>query len=164
MSEQSSSIYHHYIAELELNSDVFRFMLNSGMNEEICLWKPEPGVKNIFEILSFLIQVEKNDFREKIRVLLEGNNEEIIETISEISIPQSQQNRAIFAEMLKEFLSERDKSILSLKKIKQTEWKKNLKHNQLGIVSPEVILTNWLSNDYQCIRQILKLKFEYIKF
>ena len=44
------------------------------------------------------------------------------------------------------------------------QWDNYYEHPKFGKMSAKLFFTNWLAHDYLHIRQILKLKFDYLKF
>ena len=69
-----------------------------------------------------------------------------------------------FKMKLQEFLIERTNSIAWLKSLENTDWKMPVKKAEATPKSAEMVLVEWLSHDYHRIRQILHLKFEYVRF
>jgi hypothetical protein len=66
--------------------------------------------------------------------------------------------------MLKSFLSEREKSIIWLQSLNNVNWDLAFEHSKLGRLTAKHFLTNWLAHDYLHIKQILRLKYDYLKY
>jgi len=62
------------------------------------------------------------------------------------------------------FLEEREKSIQWLNALSNPKWNNAYKHPKFGRMTAKMFLTNWLSHDYLHIRQITKLKYDYLKY
>jgi hypothetical protein len=64
--------------------------------------------------------------------------------------------------MLEKFIKERESSLIWLKSLKNAIWDHSFEHPKLGTMSAKYFLNNWLAHDYLHIRQIIKLKFDYL--
>lgn len=154
--------YNEIINGLSGNKNVFKGML-FGLTEEIFLWKPSPEKWCLLEIVCHLYDEEREDFRARTRHFLETP----METLPPID-PQGwvqsrkyiQQN---YREMLINFLTEREQSIKYLQTLSNSKWDNAYEHPKFGMMSAKMFLSNWLAHDYLHIRQITKLKFEYLK-
>jgi hypothetical protein len=65
--------------------------------------------------------------------------------------------------MLFKFLKQRKVSVEYLRSLKNAPWKNAYKHSSLGEMSAELFLANWLAHDHLHIRQIMKLKYDFLK-
>ena len=64
--------------------------------------------------------------------------------------------------MLEKFITERESSINWLETLKNANWENSFDHPKLGAMTAKYFLNNWLAHDYLHIRQIIKLKFDYL--
>jgi hypothetical protein len=163
MSEIGKSNYHHYIFELEANKEVFRFML-ADMPESLHVWKPDPGELCALEVLCLLLDEEKEGFRTKIRQVLEELKVPLAEIRQDLWLNERAYMEQNFQAKLQDFLFERENSLEWLKSLEKPDWKYLRNDPVWGSVSTEMVLTDWLANDYLRIRQILHLKFMYVRF
>lgn len=65
--------------------------------------------------------------------------------------------------MVNKFLEEREASIAWLNLLKNPNWNNIYQHPHMGALSAKLFLSNWLAHDYLHIRQIINLKYEYLK-
>ena len=65
--------------------------------------------------------------------------------------------------MLESFITERTQSISWLKSLEHVNWNNSFEHSKLGTLTAKHFLANWLAHDYLHIRQIIRLKFNYLK-
>lgn len=156
-------IYDKIIQELARNKLVFKELLN-GLPEEEYLWKQNPDKWCLLEIICHLYDEEREDFRTRTKQVL---------TSPELPLPKIdpvgwvnerkylQQN---FSEKLKDFLFEREQSVKWLQTLKNPGWNNAYNHPKLGKMTARLFLSNWLAHDYLHIRQITKLRYEYLKF
>jgi hypothetical protein len=64
---------------------------------------------------------------------------------------------------LTRFLLEREHSVNWLQSLDSPEWNNTHHHPELGSMTAMQFLSNWLAHDYLHFRQIIKLKFDYLK-
>ncbi len=162
MTEMTKSGYHHYIAELESNTEVFRFMF-SEMPAQLYVWKPSAEEPCALEVLCLLLDEEKADFGNRMNQYLQGTFTENIHLDKKNWSVERKYMDQNFHEKLQEFLAQRKKTAEWLQSLENIQWKENQLGRKFAPVTAEMILTDWLSNDYTHIRQILHLKFDYIK-
>ena len=126
------------------------------------MWKPEPSKWCLIEIVCHLFDEEREDFRTRVRTTLEnpGKRPPPIDPVGWVKsrnyISQD------FEEMTQKFLIERTTSVDWLKSLNNPEWKNAYHHQELGNLSAEHFLANWLAHDYLHFRQINKLQFQYL--
>ena len=63
---------------------------------------------------------------------------------------------------LRNLFEEREKSLLWLDSLGLPDWKATYPHPQMGPMSAELILANWLAHDLFHIRQVTDLHFAYL--
>jgi hypothetical protein len=68
-----------------------------------------------------------------------------------------------YEEALQKFLSERDKSIEWLNTLTDPKWENAHQHPKLGELTAEMFFTSWLAHDYLHIKQITKIRYDYLK-
>lgn len=150
------------IQELSRNRDVFKELL-TGLTEEEYLWKPKPEKWCLLEIVCHLYDEEREDFRTRTRHVLENP----MKPLSPIDPSGWVQERAYirqnYANTLAKFVKERDQSVEWLQTLTSPKWDNAFKHPKFGQMTAKMFLSNWLAHDYLHIRQILKLKFGYLK-
>ena len=152
----------HIIEELKRNKTVFKNLLENLPPEQYN-WRFNPDKWCLLEILCHLIDEEREDLRQRVRNIL-INPELPLNSIDPIGWVKSRKyNERDFNAELKEFLHERDNSIKWLEHLENPKWDNFYKHPKLGNLSAKMIFANWLAHDYLHIRQILKLKYEYLK-
>jgi len=65
--------------------------------------------------------------------------------------------------VLSSLKQESSNSIEWLRSLDSANWSNTCLHPKLGPMSAKFILTNWLAHDYLHIRQITRLKYDYLK-
>ena len=153
----------HYtiIQELSSNSGTFKSLLQ-GLNPEQFLWKPAPEKWCLLEIVCHLNDEEIEDFRTRTKHVLEN----LPEALKPIDPPGWVSERKYieqsYTHVLNQFLYKRQQSVNWLNSLSNPKWENSIIHDEVGLMTAEMFLANWLAHDYLHIRQILKLKYDYL--
>ncbi len=151
------------IQELEQNNNVFKAMLLNCSEEEY-LWKPSQNKWSLLEIVCHLVDEEIEDFRARVHSVLE-NPESTLPPFDPVSrVIERKYLEKDYNAKVETLLNERKKSIQGLQQLKDPKWDNSYQHPKLGAMSAKLFLSNWLAHDYLHMRQILNLKFEYLKY
>ncbi|MCW5520553.1 DinB family protein [Aureitalea sp. L0-47] len=154
--------HHKIISELTRNSQVFHDLLKDS-SKEMVLWKPAPDKWCLLEIVCHLHDEECEDFRARVKHVLECPNEPMPPFDPLDLVKARNYIGQDFQVMLDKFSEERSRSLKWLSSLKAPNWDNSYQHPKLGPMSAELFLTNWLAHDYIHIRQILKVKFAYLQ-
>lgn len=152
-----------YIAsELEKNRSVFQGLF-TGLSPEEYLWRPLPQKWCLLEILCHLYDEEREDFRARVRHVLERPEQPLspirpVEWVSERRYVDQDYDK-----VLRGFLKERDHSLEWLRSLEDPRWDNVHKHPKLGRMTAGRFLVNWLAHDYLHIRQVVRLKYNFLK-
>ncbi len=150
------------IDQLKKNKAVFQDLLKDNV-EAMVLWKQAPEKWCLLEIVCHLYDEERFDFRFRTRWVLETPNETPPPIDPVGWVMKHNYIKQNYSIMLSKFLSERAESIIWLQSLKNVNWDSAFEHPKLGILSAKHFLTNWLAHDYLHMKQILKLKYDYLK-
>ncbi len=150
------------IGELARNRECFRSLL-SGSAEELIRWRPEPGKWCLLEIACHLFDEEREDFRTRLSSVLRYPEAPFppIDPVGWVST-RDYINQD-FEEKLEAFLKERAHSVEWLESLSSPSWGNTYQHPAIGPMSGAMILSNWLAHDFLHIRQIIRLKYSYLK-
>lgn len=154
--------YSTIIHELTRNREVFKGLL-FGLTDKEYLWKPLPEKWNSLEIICHLYDEEREDFRARTRHVLENPTELLPPINPQGWVEEREYSQQDFSETLAKFLKARQQSIEWLKSLQSPKWDNAYEHPKFGQMTAKMFLSNWLAHDYIHIRQILKLKFGYLK-
>lgn len=153
----------YIIQQLRKNHDVFEHMFKAISAEQI-QWKPLPEKWSLLEIICHLHDEEKEDFRIRISQVL-ITPEKPFPPIDPVDWVKSHKYSAKnYFETLNAFLDERKKSVDWLNSLQEPKWENAYKHPKFGPLSGYFLLSNWLAHDYLHIRQVIKLKYDYLGF
>jgi len=152
---------HHIVQELDRNKSLFKALLLS-MPKEVYLWKPTPDKWCILEVLCHLFDEEQEDFRTRIKCILEDPTAPLPSIDPVRWVDERQYIKQHFEERLQDFLNQRELSVEWLQSLKNPNWNLANVHPEAGTRTAQMFLYNWLAHDYIHIRQINRLKFEYL--
>lgn len=150
------------IKKLSENIPLFN-RLFSEVTEEDIRWKPAPEKWCLLEVLCHLIDEEREDFRARVRHVLFTPDEKLPPIDPQGWVKERNYISRDFSEMRELFLEERKASIAWLHSLENPVWANVCQHSQLGPLSAELFLANWLAHDYLHVRQIMGLKFGLLR-
>lgn len=150
------------IAGLKKNRETFRGLLEKVTTDEI-YWSQGPGKWCLLEIVCHLHDEEIEDFRTRVKCVLHDpvQSPPPIDPVGWVS--ERKYRNQDFEVVLAKFLKERDFSIRWLESLKDPAWGNTYMHPKLGPMSALLFLTNWLAHDFLHFRQIIRLKYEYLR-
>ena len=151
----------YIICELQRNKLVIKELLQN-LDCNIITWKPSPEKWCLLEIICHLNDEECEDFRARLMNTLENPTQDFTSIDPVGWVSSRNYIERDFRTELKEFLQERDDSIELLKQLKNPNWENFYPHPKFGNLTAKMFFTNWLAHDYLHIRQIIKLKFDYL--
>lgn len=150
------------INQLKINSEVFNTILKTE-NKEQYLWKQSQEKWCLLEIVCHLYDEERDDFRTRVKHALETPDEPLKPISPKNWITERKYIERDFSTVVREFLSEREDSVKWLASLQNPNWNNFVAHRQLGKITAANFLANWLAHDYLHFRQIIKLKYDYLK-
>jgi hypothetical protein len=151
-----------YINELLRNQLVIKELL-TGLKKEEYLWKPSANKWCLLEIICHLYDEEREDFKDRIKHVLKNPQNPLASFDQKAWVLERKYMQQKFDDVLMNFLQERDRSLDWLRSLKNPQWKNAYLHPEYGPMSANMFLINWVAHDYLHIKQILKLKFDYLK-
>lgn len=148
--------------ELERNGVVFETLLHD-LPQEIIRWRPEAGKWNLLDIVCHLLDEEREDFRVRVASVLQDPSATLPAIDPEGWVSQRNYQDQDFESTLDTLLAEREKSVERLRSLKNPHWDNEYDHPKLGAMSAQLFLENWLAHDHLHMRQIIGVKFAYLK-
>ncbi len=151
-----------YLGQLAANGKVLRCLFNK-IEPSCWNWRTHPDKWSLLEVLCHLRDEERWDFKARIQqifkepgALLEPFNP--LDWVTEYDYRQQDPE-----ETLNSFIEERERSIKWLGEIRQADWSLTGRTRKGGKMSAKELLSNWLAHDYLHIRQINRLKYQYLQ-
>lgn len=151
----------YFSARLGENRQAFA-SLAAGVSEEQARWKPTPEKWSIVEVLGHLYDEETDDFRRRLRLLLERPGETWPPINPPAWVAEREYNKRDLREMLELFLAERERSLAWLQTLAPSEvdWAARYERPQ-GDLRAGDLLASWLAHDFLHLRQLSRLHWEY---
>jgi hypothetical protein len=148
--------------EFSRNKDVFSRLL-SGLDKDVYLWKIKPEKWCLLEIICHLYDEEREDFRGRMKHIFETPAEPFRSIDPTGWVVERNYINQDYTEMIQKFRMEREESLDWLQSLSDAEWSNTYSHPKFGQMTPKMLLANWLAHDYLHIRQIIRLKYDYLK-
>jgi DinB family protein len=155
--------YNKIIQELQANCTVFNELLTGLSNEEY-LWKPAPEKWCLLEIICHLYDEEIEDFKARTKSVLTSPKTPFVAINPTGWVKERDYINQNYAKTVVNFLEERKQSVNWLNSLENPLWENAFVHEKFGSMTAKLFLSNWLAHDYLHIKQLLKLKFDYLKF
>ena len=149
------------IAQLEKHHAVFQSLLSKLSPEEI-LWKKNPEKWCLLEIICHLHDEEVEDFRTRVAYCLERPGEDFPPIDPVGWVASREYIKQDFEEKLSQFLAQRTQSVDWLKNLENPNWESGTDHPKFGFRTAGFFLANWLAHDYLHLRQITRLRYDYL--
>lgn len=151
-----------HINELSKNGKVFKDLLTDLSDEEL-YWKPDSGRWCLLEIICHLYDEERDDFRARVLHVLNTPELPLPLTNPMAWVTERKYINQDYKNMLEKFLHERENSVEKLNSLDNPNWENFIEHPKHGKLRAKMFMTNWVAHDYLHIRQIIKLKYDYLE-
>ncbi|MBS1515445.1 MAG: DinB family protein [Bacteroidetes bacterium] len=149
------------ISELKKNKNIFQSLLEN-LDKEVYLWKQNNEKWCLLEIVCHLYDEERDDFGVRLKAILEDENAVMAKTDPIGWMTSRKYMEQDYNAMLEKFLQERDNTIAYFENLENPKWLNAYPHPTYGPLYAKMFFINWLAHDYLHIRQITKLKFDYL--
>ena len=150
------------IEQLQQNKDVFSNLLKD-VNIDLQFWKQSLEKWCLLEIVCHLYDEECEDFEFRTQWVLEKPSKTPPPFNPVIWVKERNYIGQDYNQALNKFIEKRERSIIWLKSLEKPKWDNYYVHPKKGKLTAKFFLTNWLAHDYLHIRQIIKLKFDYLE-
>jgi hypothetical protein len=150
------------ITQLERHGSVFDALLKDLSDAEI-MWKPAPEKWCPLEVICHLYDEEREDFRARLRSTLEEPGAPWPTIDPAAWVTERRYMQQDFTATLNGFLEERTRSVEWLRGMEHAPWSNAYMHPKVGPVSCDLLLTNWVAHDLHHIRQLINLRYAYLK-
>ena len=148
--------------ELDRNRKVLVSTLTQ-IPDELIHWKNSPNDWSLLEIVCHLVDEEVQDFRARVLHTLKNPELPLVPIDPIAWVTQHDYAGQNFHQKVKEWEKEREASINILKENLDSDWQSRIDHPQRGEITAYSFLCNWLAHDYHHIRQINRIKYNYLK-
>lgn len=150
------------IQQLTANWQDFEAML-IGITIEEATFKPAPDEWCLLEVVCHLLDEEREDFRARLKHVLETPDQ----PLPPLDVSDWPETRNYLEQdyqvQLSTFLEERAQSVVWLQGLQQPAWDNACQHPDKGPLTADFFLANWLAHDYHHLRQINRIKYQYLR-
>ena len=153
----------YVILELQKNKQIFLGLLKD-IHPEMARWSQAKEKWDLLHIVCHLYDEERDDFRFRVKWLLDKPGETPPPFNPIDWVTEHNYKKQDYYLMLSKFVEEREKSITWLQSLKNPNCNNSFEHSKLGHLTAKYFFDNWLAHDYLHIKQIIKLKFNYLEY
>ena len=154
--------YQSIFSQLEENGPIFRQLL-SGISSKQYSWKQHEEKWSLLEVICHLHDEEREDFRIRLQYVLQDPQKDPPKINPVDWVKERKYMEQDYQSVLSNFLEERKRSVSWLRSLKDPLWDNAYEHPRFGKMSAHMYLVNWLAHDYLHIKQITRLKYDYLK-
>jgi len=149
------------VARLSRGGGAIRALLE-GVDDDEARWHPPSGGWSILEVVFHLKEEEAGDFRPRLRLTLDDPAAEWPKLDPEATVRNGGCEGRTLAGELDGFLAERAKSVAWLSGLASPDWSRTHRHPR-GAISAGDLLASWVVHDLLHVRQIARLRYEYVR-
>jgi hypothetical protein len=151
----------YIIDQLERHAGVFKTML-ADVDPDERLFRYEKGKWNLLEIVCHLHDEECEDFRARVRHILEQRPGPMPSIDPAAWVMERNYGGRDYAQACAQFVDERARSVRWLRGLKNPQWDLEYVHTKFGKWTAGFMLANWLAHDYLHLRQITRTRYFYL--
>jgi hypothetical protein len=142
--------------ELAGGVEVIRALV-AGVTAEEARPRPAPESWSILEVICHLGDVEREDFRQRLNIILNRSDEKFPVIDPESWIIGRQYNERDLTEMVDKFVAERAQSLVWLKGLSEPDWETEYA-DEYGTMKAGELLAAWVAHDNLHMRQLVELR------
>jgi hypothetical protein len=143
--------------ELANSTEMIRALL-AGISQVDAKIKPGPGKWSILEVVCHLYDEEREDFREHLDFILHRQDKDDWHPIApQAWVKLRKYNGRKFSIMRKKFFVEREKSLVWLNKMRNSDWNITYK-SKFGSMRAGDMFASWVAHDNLHVRQLVELR------
>jgi len=146
----------YMIRELRIGLGTIQALL-SEMTQDEALIRPDPKSWSSLEVLSHLVDEEREDFRMHIGQIFSSSDKKWHAIDPEGWVLERQYQAQSLKNKLAEFISERDKSIHWLQNLRAADWTATIPA-PFGDISAKSLLAAWADHDNLHMRQLVEIR------
>ena len=140
--------------ELELGAGILAVLIE-GVSSEESRWKASPESWSILEVMCHLYDEEREDFRQRLDLILHRPTEAWPPIDPEGWVRQRNYNERDLEEIVRRFQSERRQSVIWLRGLAVANWDVT---TPFGPIKAGDMLSAWVAHDIFHMRQLVKLR------
>jgi uncharacterized damage-inducible protein DinB len=137
------------------------FALVEGVSDEQARWKPDPSSWSILEVANHLYDEEREDFRQRLDIILHRPSEEWPPINPEGWVIARGYNQRHVAASLQNLRLERQASLAWLNGLTAPDWDARVT-SPFGSMSAGELLASWAAHDTLHLRQLVELHHDWL--
>ncbi len=142
--------------ELVDSTGMIRALL-AGIAEQEAKARPSADSWSILEVLCHLYDEEREDFRTRLRMILEQKNEKWPPIDPQNWVTQRRYNEQKFRDVKDKFFQERSHSLDWLKGLEKADWTAACS-TEFGSMAAGDMFVSWVAHDNLAVRQLVELR------
>lgn len=136
--------------------------LVADVGAEQARWKPSPEKWSILEVVNHLADEEVEDFRTRLDLTLHRPGEPWPGIDPQGWVAARAYAERDLGESLDRFARERERSLAWLGALADPGWERAYVHPAAGRITAGSLLASWLAHDLLHVRQITRLRYQYL--
>ncbi len=142
--------------ELVDSTGMIRALL-AGITDQDAKAKPSTNSWSILELLCHLYDEEREDFRTRLRIILEQKSEGWPPIDPQNWVTQRKYNEQPFRDVKDKFFQERSNSLDWLKGLEKADWTSSYTA-EFGSMAAGDMFVSWVAHDNLAVRQLVELR------
>lgn len=151
--------FEHLLSQMAEDAQRIRVLVE-GVSDHQAHWKPDPASWSILEVISHLLDEEKEDFRVRIDFTLHRPDEPWPGIDPEGWVTRRTYNERDLGETLEGFLTAREESLAWLRGLSSPNWDE-ARDAPFGQITAGDFLASWVAHDLLHMRQLVQLHWSY---
>ncbi len=153
----------YQIKELTVNLVMFKHIFSSWDND-LRLWKRDENSWCFLEVACHLLDEEREDFRLRMQTVFDGQSQVFVSIDPVGWVKGRDYINQNYNKVVNDFYSEREASLQYLNSLSENDpnWSNVIEHQLFKSMSPMYFLNNWLAHDYLHIRQLTRIKYDFL--
>ncbi len=151
--------FEHLLSQMADNAHRIRVLVE-GVSDHQAHWKPDPTSWSIQEVISHLLDEEKEDFRVRIDFTLHRPNDPWPGIDPEGWVAQHKYNERDLKAALEGFLAAREESLAWLRGLSSPNWDE-ARDAPFGRITAGDVFVSWVAHDLLHMRQLVRLHWSY---
>jgi hypothetical protein len=150
------------LRQLETNVVVVR-SITETVGDGQAAWKPGPDDWSILEVVNHLADEETEDFRARLRQLLDGKPGIWTPIAPREWVNERGYNLRNLKESVDRYAAARNESLEWLRRLENSDWTVQYAHEPLKGLSAGDLLVSWAAHDLLALRQLVELQYAYLE-
>lgn len=136
--------------------------LVSDVARDEAIWRPAPDRWSIVEVICHLADEEREDFRVRLDLTLHDPTTDWPTLNPQAVVAERRYAERDLADAIRDFQEERARTIEWFRSLDNPVWEQEHTHPRFGSMSAGDLMASWLAHDLLHLRQLSRLRWEYL--